>query len=72
MKAYSKEFKADAVALYLSGPGLTYASVGEDLGVNRETLRLWVQQARAEQVADTPKSDQAAKRPSGGRPAWRR
>ncbi|GGK77581.1 transposase [Planomonospora parontospora subsp. parontospora] len=47
VKVYSAEFKADAVALYLSGPARTYASVAEDLGVNRETLRLRVQQARA-------------------------
>jgi transposase len=38
---------ADAVALYLSDPTRTYASVAKDLGVNRETLRLWVRQARA-------------------------
>jgi transposase len=49
MKVYSEEFKADAVALYLSDPGQTYASVAKDLGVNRETLRLWVRQARAGQ-----------------------
>jgi transposase len=63
MKAYSKEFKSDAVALYLSDPALTYSSVGKDLGVNRETLRLWVRQAKAEQVADTPKKARAAGRP---------
>lgn len=50
MKVYSEEFKADAVALYLSDPSRTYASVAKDLGVNRETLRLWVRQARAGQV----------------------
>jgi transposase len=47
MKVYPPEFKADAVALYLSDPRRTYASVAKDLGVNRETLRLWVRQARA-------------------------
>ena len=47
MKGYSPEFKADAVALYLSDPTRTYASVAKDLGVNRETLRLWVRQARS-------------------------
>jgi transposase len=50
MKVYSEEFKADAVALYLSDPTRTYASVAKDLGVNRETLRLWVRQARAGQA----------------------
>ena len=49
MRVYSEEFKADAVAVYLSDPSQTYASVAKDLGVNRETLRLWVRQARAGQ-----------------------
>jgi transposase len=49
MKVYSEEFKADAVALYLSDPAQTYASVAKSLGVNRETLRLWVRQARTDQ-----------------------
>jgi transposase len=52
MKVYSEEFKADAVALYLSDPTQTYASVAKDLGVNRETLRLWVKQARAGQAGE--------------------
>jgi hypothetical protein len=30
MKVYSEEFKADAVALYVSDPGSTYASVAKD------------------------------------------
>jgi transposase len=54
MKVYSEEFKADAVALYLSDPTQTYASVAKDLGVNRETLRLWVRQARAGQAGAEP------------------
>jgi transposase len=41
-KHYPVEFKADAVALYRSRPGATIASVADDLGVNRETLRSWV------------------------------
>jgi transposase len=36
------QFKADAVALYRSRPGATIASIADDLGVNRETLRSWV------------------------------
>jgi transposase len=52
MKVYSEEFKADAVALYLSDPTRTYASVAKDLGVNRETLRLWVRQARVGQAGE--------------------
>jgi transposase len=64
MKAYSSEFKADAVALYLSDPARTYASVAKDLGVNRETLRLWVRQARAAGMA--PKKAGPAKKPGKG------
>ncbi|MET8404383.1 transposase [Streptomyces sp900116325] len=42
---YSPEFRADAVALYHSSPGGTYASVVKDLGVSHETLRTWVRDA---------------------------
>ena len=41
-KHYPPEFRADAVALYRSRPDATYASIADDLGVNRETLRSWV------------------------------
>ncbi|SIS10623.1 transposase [Microbispora rosea] len=47
MKVYPPEFKADAVALYLSDPTRTITSVARDLGISRETLRLWVRQAQA-------------------------
>lgn len=42
---YSPEFRVDAVALYRASPGGTYASVAKDLGVNHETLRVWVRDA---------------------------
>jgi transposase-like protein len=32
LKHYPEEFKADAVALYLSDPAKTYRQVAEDLG----------------------------------------
>jgi transposase len=41
-KHYPTQFKADAVALYRSRPGATIASIADDLGINRETLRSWV------------------------------
>jgi transposase len=41
-KHYPVQFKADAVALYRSRPGATIASIADDLGINRETLRSWV------------------------------
>ncbi|WP_157596645.1 IS3 family transposase [Streptacidiphilus rugosus] len=44
---YSPEFRADAVALYHATPGGTYASVAQDVGVNHETLRIWVRDAEA-------------------------
>ncbi|EGX58298.1 transposase orfA for insertion sequence element [Streptomyces zinciresistens K42] len=47
LKVYSPEFKADAVALYLSGPGHTFEGVGKDLGISRETLRNGVRTDRA-------------------------
>jgi hypothetical protein len=47
VKVYSPEFKADAVALYLSDPSHTFDSVGRDLGVSRETPRNWVRAERA-------------------------
>ncbi|MEU1036269.1 transposase [Streptomyces mirabilis] len=42
---YSPEFRADAVALYRATPGGSYASVAKDLGINHETLRVWVRDA---------------------------
>jgi transposase len=41
---YDPEFRARAVELVRSG-GLSKAQVARDLGVNPETLRLWVKQA---------------------------
>ena len=38
-KHYLARFKADAMALYRSRPGVTIAQIADDLGVNRETLR---------------------------------
>lgn len=42
---YTAEFRADAVALYRASPGRTYAAVAKDLGVNHETLRVWVRES---------------------------
>src|SRR5688572_7884674 len=41
-KHYPVQFRADAVALFRSRPGATIASIADDLGINRETLRSWV------------------------------
>ncbi|MFF7191093.1 transposase [Streptomyces sp. NPDC008222] len=42
---YSPEFRADAVALDHASPGGTYASAAKDVGINHETLRIWVRDA---------------------------
>nr|AIU93838.1 hypothetical protein LRS1606.404 [Rhodococcus sp. NS1] len=56
MKAYSAEFKADAVALYLSDPNHTYEGIGKDLGISRETLRNWVRAERKRTgTSETPR-----------------
>jgi transposase len=56
MKVYSPEFKADAVALYLSDPNHTFESVGRDLGISRETPRNWVRAERARRGQDSTTS----------------
>jgi transposase len=65
MKSYPPEFKADAVALYLSDPGRTLASVAEDLGISRETLRNWVRQAQAQGTAGAKARGRARKSARG-------
>ena len=44
---YSPEFQTAAVRL-LAEPGATNESVGRDLGVSRETIRLWAKRLAAE------------------------
>ncbi|MFF8617193.1 IS3 family transposase [Streptomyces sp. NPDC015350] len=56
MKVYSPEFKADAVALYLSDPSHTFEGIGKDLGISRETLRNWVRAERARRDRDSTTS----------------
>lgn len=43
-KRYSEEFKREAVALYRSEPGHTYAQIARELGCSAEALRAWVAQ----------------------------
>ncbi|TDD72504.1 transposase [Actinomadura rubrisoli] len=47
----TEEFKADAVALFLSTPSATYLSVARDLGVGRGALRNWVLADRKRRAA---------------------
>ena len=65
MKVYSPEFKADAVALYLSDPSHTFEGIGKDLGISRETLRNWVRQAQADGSAGA-KERGPARKPARG------
>ena len=41
-KNYSDEFRRQAVDLYESTPGATVRSIADDLGVERGTLRHWL------------------------------
>jgi transposase len=41
-KNYSDEFRRQAVELYESTPGATVKGIAEDLGIERNTLRLWL------------------------------
>ncbi len=42
-KNYSDEFRRQAVDLYESTPGATVRSIAEDLGIQRGTLRHWLE-----------------------------
>ena len=42
-KNYSEEFRRQAVDLYESTPGATVRGIAADLGVERDTLRQWLQ-----------------------------
>jgi transposase len=42
-KNYSEEFRRQAVDLYESTPGATVRGIAEDLGVERGTLRHWLE-----------------------------
>ncbi len=68
LKNYPEEFKADAVALYLSDPSKTYKQVAEDLGINRATLREWVLAAQRNGTAG-PKRRGTGKPAAGGQVA---
>lgn len=42
-KHYSEEFRRQAVDLYESTPGATVRGIAEDLGIERGTLRHWLE-----------------------------
>ena len=41
-KVYSDQFKRDAVAMYENDPHISFNAAAADLGINRTTLRSWV------------------------------
>ncbi len=51
LRDYPEEFKADAVALFLSDAGNTYKRIAADLGIDRATLRKWVTDAQRAGIA---------------------
>jgi transposase len=61
--SFPEEFRRDAVALVRASPDRSLREIGQELGVNHETLRTWVTVAkRAEQGA--PRSGRPD--PAGG------
>ncbi|ABL81662.1 transposase IS3/IS911 family protein [Nocardioides sp. JS614] len=71
-KNYSDEFRRQAVDLYESTPGATVRGIADDLGVERGTLRHWLEQfgtgkktAADGTLTSSPlKTDQPARRAS--------
>ncbi|MBB5775378.1 transposase [Nonomuraea jabiensis] len=61
--------RPDAAALYLSDPARALASVAQDLGISRETLRNWVRQAQTDGTAGAKQTGPAKKPASGVRRA---
>lgn len=47
IKTYSEEFKRDAVALYENSDGASLQQIANDLGVNRITLKNWINKCGA-------------------------
>jgi transposase-like protein len=54
-RAFTPEFKADAVKLVLAG-GRTVAQVAKDLDLTETALRAWVRQAEADATQGTPET----------------
>ena len=44
VEVFLKEFKRDAVAMYENNPDVSMNQVSKDLGINRGTLRYWIDQ----------------------------
>ena len=44
VEVFLKEFKRDAVAMYENDPDVSMNQVSKDVGINRATLRYWIDQ----------------------------
>ena len=44
VEVFLKEFKRDAVAMYENNPDVSMNQASKDLGINRGTLRYWIDQ----------------------------
>jgi len=74
-KNYSDEFRRQAVELYESTPGATVKGIAADLGIERTTLRLWLDRlgtgtrtALDGTTTRTPRSVHAPQPQPGGEP----
>lgn len=72
-KNYSDEFRRQAVELYESSPGATVRGIAEDLGIERSTLRTWLDQlgtgrktAADGTAATSPLKTRSSSRPPAG------
>ena len=73
-KTYTEQFKRDAVSLYESTPGATINAIASDLGVNRNSLRTWLDafgtgtttNANGEKVASPIAAANSARTPAEG------
>lgn len=73
-KTYTERFKRDAVSLYESTPGATINAIASDLGVNRNSLRTWLDafgtgtktNANGEKVASPIAAANSARTPAEG------
>lgn len=68
-KNYSEQFRRQAVDLYESTPGATLKGIAADLGVERATLKRWVDQygTGKQTTADGTTTTRRASSPSNGR-----
>lgn len=72
MKKYPPEFRAEAVALFRSRPGVTIKSVADDLGINHETLRTWIRAEDGQRTGPPAASEAGPVSPEDENTALRR